>query len=92
MGDSFPLGSSVDAVHNPLQYPHIFPVAWPDESSIRILAEPVHVKDVRRAEPFRQVLANWRRFKRSRKRMSQAPRTSLHVMREFAMSFFRNCP
>src|SRR4030095_7190012 len=40
--------ASAGAVHDPLQYAHVFAEAGPHEVSVFILAKPVHMEDTRR--------------------------------------------
>src|ERR1700738_3291277 len=40
--------TAMRAIDDPFQYAHILAEAWPQEISLSILAEPVHVKNTRR--------------------------------------------
>src|SRR4029078_3691151 len=40
--------STANAIDDPLQHPHILAIAGPEESSLRILAEPIDLEDLRR--------------------------------------------
>ena len=41
-------GAAFDAVEHPLQHAHVFAVARPQEFSVRALAEPIHMENLRR--------------------------------------------
>src|SRR3954470_19033040 len=57
--------SLLTALHDPLQYTHVFAVPWPQEFAILTLAKPVHGKNAGRvrdaaphAEPVREIITH----------------------------------
>src|SRR5262249_25845381 len=46
-GGFLSLGTAVHTIDNPLEDAHVFPETRPQESALRLLAEPVHMKDAR---------------------------------------------